>query len=48
MYKRQDSTTCKLRTSQGGQDVYLKYKGTNPQLNASSTLVWVMSYQTIS
>ena len=43
-----NSTSCFLETTQGGTQTRLKYVGTNPTFGGSASLIWVMSYQTIS
>lgn len=42
-----NSTTCFLDGETGGADTPVKYVGTNPQIGGSSTLIWVIFYQTI-
>ena len=42
-----NSTTCLLDGVLSGSDTTIKYVGTNPQLGASSTLMWILHYQTI-
>ena len=43
-----NSTSCFLRTENGGSDVGVKYVGTEPDIGGSGTLIWVLMYQTIS
>ena len=42
-----NSTTCLLDGILSGSDTTIKYVGTNPQLGGSSTLMWILHYQTI-
>ena len=42
-----NSTTCFLDGILSGADTTIKYVGTDPQLGGSSTLIWILHYQTI-
>lgn len=42
-----NSTSCFLDGVLSGSDTTIKYVGTDPQLGGSSTLVWILHYQTI-
>ena len=42
-----NSTSCYLYGETGGSDSTVRYAGTNPQLGQSSSLVWVLHYQTL-
>jgi len=42
-----NSTTCGLHGVLSGSDTTIKYVGTSPALGGSSTLIWVLIYQTI-
>ena len=42
-----NSTTCRLHGVLSGSDTTIKYVGTSPALGGSSTLIWVLIYQTI-
>lgn len=42
-----NSTTCFLDGILSGSDTTIKYVGTDPQLGGSSTLIWILHYQTI-
>ena len=42
-----NGTKCNLHGVLSGSDTTIKYVGTNPQLGGSSTLIWVLHYQTI-
>ena len=42
-----NSTTCLLDGVLSGSDTTIKYVGTDPQLGGSSTLMWILHYQTI-
>lgn len=42
-----NSTTCFLNGVLSGSDTTIKYVGTDPQIGGSSTLMWILHYQTI-
>ena len=42
-----NSTTCRLHGVLSGSDTTIKYVGTDPALGGSSTLIWILFYQTI-
>ena len=42
-----NSTTCRLHGVLSGSDTTIKYSGQDPQIGNSSTLMWVLHYQTI-
>lgn len=42
-----NSTTCRLHGVLSGSDTTIKYVGTDPAIGGSSTLIWVLIYQTI-
>ena len=42
-----NSTTCRLHGVDSGADTTIKYVGTAPFLGGSSTLIWILFYQTI-
>ena len=42
-----NSTTCLLDGVLSGSDTTIKYVGTSPALGGSSTLIWILHYQTI-
>ena len=42
-----NSTTCLLDGVLSGSDTTIKYVGTDPQIGGSSTLIWILHYQTI-
>ena len=42
-----NSTTCSLHGVLSGSDTTIKYVGTSPAIGGSSTLIWVLIYQTI-
>ena len=42
-----DSTTCRLHGVLSGTDTTIKYSGSDPQIGNSSTLMWILHYQTI-
>jgi len=42
-----NSTTCRLHGVLSGSDTTIKYVGTDPALGGSSTLVWILHYQTL-
>ena len=42
-----NSTTCRLHGVDSGADTTIKYVGTAPALGGSSTLIWILFYQTI-
>ena len=42
-----NSTTCLLDGVLSGADTTIKYVGTSPAIGGSSTLIWILHYQTI-
>ena len=42
-----NSTTCRLHGVDSGADTTIKYVGTAPFIGGSSTLIWILFYQTI-
>tara|TARA_A100001015_G_scaffold219514_1_gene246921 strand:- start:182 stop:715 length:534 start_codon:yes stop_codon:yes gene_type:complete len=42
-----NSTICSLYGENGGADTTIKYVGTAPQIGGSTTLMWILHYQTL-